>query len=100
VRRIALAANTITAARRLGFTGQRFPVVLAGSVFVHSALLRELFTAAVMAVLPGAMAFLPERDAATGAADDGARSAGCEPATIYPRLVRLIPAGLPKSGMR
>jgi N-acetylmuramic acid 6-phosphate etherase len=63
----ALAQNALAVAGRLGFTGQQFPVALSGSIFLHSAVLREQFTLAVSATMPGAVVFLPERDAALGA---------------------------------
>jgi len=65
-----LAQETITAGRKLGFaaTGEVFPVLLSGSIFKYSALLRDLFALHVQTALPQAVILDREHDAPLGAA--------------------------------
>ncbi len=71
----ALAQATLTVARTLRFT-EPFPVVLSGSIFTYSDVLREHFTAAVQAEMPHARPVFSPRDAAIGAAMMALSAAG------------------------
>ena len=65
-----LAEDAITIARQLGFvaSAQPFPLVMSGSLFTYSSILRTQFISAVQAVAPNAVPLADAHDAALGAA--------------------------------
>jgi N-acetylmuramic acid 6-phosphate etherase len=63
-----LAAQAKSAAQRLGLNGQRFPLIMAGSLFRDSLLLRTLFMQIVQAAFPGAAPHLLIQNGAVCAA--------------------------------
>ncbi len=64
----ALADATATVAARLSFGAQPFPVVLAGSLFLHSKVLRDFFAHALQSQQPRAQLIQAAHSAAVGAA--------------------------------
>lgn len=64
----ALADAVATVATRLNFGDQAFPVVLAGSLFTHSKVLRDFFAHALQSQHPRAYTVQPLRSAEIGAA--------------------------------
>jgi N-acetylmuramic acid 6-phosphate etherase len=64
----ALAGQVIAALRQLDFGDTPFPLVMSGSIFHYSGLLRDLFTSTVMAFAPNAVIVQAMHDAAVGAA--------------------------------
>jgi len=76
-----LTSETANVAQRLGFDTPEapvFPVLMSGSLFMHSALLRDSFTSALQTVIPNAAPFTTERDAAVGAAMMALAAMGAE----------------------
>jgi N-acetylmuramic acid 6-phosphate etherase len=64
----ALANTTNQVISRLNFNDEPIPLVMSGSIFKYSTLLRGLFTQWVQAVYPNVETFTTERDASIGAA--------------------------------
>jgi len=68
----SLAECTLTTARKLGFVGsvkaQALPILLSGSLFTYSALLKAIFTEAIQVEYPNATPFETDRAPAVGAA--------------------------------
>ena len=65
-----LAEDAITIATKLGFvaSGEPFPLVMSGSLFTYSSIIRGQFVAAVQAIAPNAIPFAETHDSAMGAA--------------------------------
>jgi N-acetylmuramic acid 6-phosphate etherase len=65
-----LAEDAITIAQKLGFvaSGEPFPLVMSGSLFTYSSIIRTQFISAVQAVAPNAIPFTDAHDSAMGAA--------------------------------
>lgn len=63
----ALARCVATVLRKLKYTAP-FPLVMTGSLFTYSPMLRDLFTATVRAYSPNAIPMITDREAAIGAA--------------------------------
>ena len=64
----SLADSVRVVGKRLDFAEQAFPLLTSGSLFEHSALLRDLFLAAVRSVMPDIVVTTALYDAAVGAA--------------------------------
>ncbi|MBX3081920.1 MAG: N-acetylmuramic acid 6-phosphate etherase [Anaerolineae bacterium] len=67
----ALANETVTVARKLGLDSpdvERVPILMSGGLFMHSAVLRDVFTITVQTSVPAAATLTTDREAALGSA--------------------------------